>query len=189
MRVVVLNGIEREHEEFARLPEVIANAISGKAFIEFIDLTTRDIRRCQGCFGCWVRTPGKCIVHDDSQQIRHAVINADIVVLLTPVVFGGYSGTLKKMIDKIIPLVLPFFTKYDGEIHHLPRYSKFPSFIGFGYSDTKRPDEFICFRQLVERNAVNVHCPHCESLVVLSSESNEDIQSKFNGVFNRVGGF
>lgn len=171
------------------MPEIIANTISGKAFIDFIDLATRDIRRCRGCFGCWVKTPGECIVNDDSQQIRHAVISADIVVLLTPVVFGGYSGLLKRMIDKIIPLVLPFFTRYDGEIHHLPRYSKFPSFIGFGYSDTRRPDEFICFRQLVERNALNVHCPHCESLVVLSSESDEAIQSEFNGVFNRLGGF
>jgi len=49
-----------------------------------------------GCFGCWNKTPGTCVMKDDSAKIAKAVVNSDLLIFLTPITFGGYSSELKK---------------------------------------------------------------------------------------------
>ena len=29
------------------------------------------IHPCIGCFGCWVKTPGKCVIHDGYKDVRN----------------------------------------------------------------------------------------------------------------------
>ena len=90
-----------------------------------------EIRPCIGCFGCWVQTPGECLIDDAARQIAPAIIGSDLVIYLTPVTFGGYSSELKKALDRCICLILPFFTKIDGEMHHKPRYDRYPGCSGW----------------------------------------------------------
>ena len=33
---------------------------------EYIDLSRLRIANCVGCFGCWTRTPGRCVIRDDA---------------------------------------------------------------------------------------------------------------------------
>jgi multimeric flavodoxin WrbA len=89
------------------------------------NLTLRELDAgyCTGCWSCWVKTPGRCQFDDDSHLVCRAVINSDFVLFASPVLMGYLSSTLKKFMDKLIPLVHPYLTAVHGEAHHLPRYS------------------------------------------------------------------
>ena len=79
------------------------------------------INPCLGCFGCWIKTPGKCIQKDDMEMLLPKLREANISVFATPVYVDGVSGPMKNLMDRIIPLGLPFFELRDGHCRHPPR--------------------------------------------------------------------
>jgi multimeric flavodoxin WrbA len=73
---------------------------------------------CLGCFSCWLKTPGKCIQRDDMEIILPKMGQADVLVLATPVYCDGITGPLKNLMDRSIPLALPFFELREGHCRH-----------------------------------------------------------------------
>jgi hypothetical protein len=134
---------------------------------EVSTLRLRDlaIAPCTGCFMCWVRTPGICVQDDAGRNVAASVIRGDVLVLVTPITFGGYSSELKKAVDRTIPVILPFFERLAGETHHQPRYAEYPSIVAVGIGPAT-PEEERLFRQLVKRHARNMHAPAVEVCVV-----------------------
>ena len=51
-----------------------------------------DIGHCMGEFDCFVKTPGRCRIHDEGQEIERAAHDAELVVLVTPLHYGGYAA-------------------------------------------------------------------------------------------------
>lgn len=33
---------------------------------QYVDVTKEKINPCMGCFGCWTKTPGKCVIRDSA---------------------------------------------------------------------------------------------------------------------------
>ncbi len=46
------------------LPQDAAAELFGKMTDTHIISDDRTIRNCVGCFGCWIKTPGQCIIRD-----------------------------------------------------------------------------------------------------------------------------
>jgi multimeric flavodoxin WrbA len=160
MNILVLNGAaENRNGAFHRKIREVLERESGKRglTVTAFDLDSMEIKPCRGCFGCWVKHPGTCAIRDDEERILKAWVSCDILVWLTPITFGGYSPTLKKALDRIIPISLPFFIRSHGEIHHPPRYSGRKKLLAVG--TLPRPDAGAedIFRNLVGRNAVNLN--------------------------------
>ena len=80
------------------------------------------IRPCIGCFGCWVKTPGQCVIHDGYETNARRLHEAEEVVVCTKWTYGGFSPFVKNVFDRSIGVVLPFFELVDGEMHHQKRY-------------------------------------------------------------------
>ena len=91
-------------------------------------LRDMDIRSCKGCWDCWLRTPGECCIADDSRVVSRDVINSDFVLFASPIIMGFISALLKRAIDRMIPLIHPYFALVQDEFHHRPRYEKYPLF-------------------------------------------------------------
>ena len=91
-----------------------------------LTLRDLDIKFCTGCFGCWVKTPGQCVVEDASHDVCRAVIHSDFLLWAAPLRMGFPDAILKKMMDKSIPLIHPYFVVEHGEAHHRPRYERYP---------------------------------------------------------------
>ena len=80
------------------------------------------IKPCAGCFGCWTKTPGECVIKDGYERMGALIHEAEEVVILTKYTYGGFSSFVKNVIDRSIGFVLPFFEIADGEMHHKARY-------------------------------------------------------------------
>ena len=187
MKAVVLNGSEKGDNALNSVYEIIVDELKGIGWkVDTFILHDTEIASCLGCFGCWVKTPGICVIDDAGRDVAMAVIQSDLAVFLTPVTFGGYSSELKKAVDRLIPLISPFFMKIKGEVHHKPRYERYPSLIVVGVLSHPDEESERIFKTLVSRNAINLHCPAHAGGVVLSSQSPEKIREKIQTLLTKV---
>jgi len=91
------------------------------AEVEFFYTRKLKINPCHGGFICWLKTPGECWQKDDMRMLYPKLREADIYVFGTPVYVDGISGPMKNLLDRIIPLMQPFFELRDGHCRHLVR--------------------------------------------------------------------
>lgn len=81
-------------------------------------------RSCVGCFGCWTKTPGVCVLKDGLQRLGETLARTDELQIVSRCTYGGYSRTVKAIIDRCIPYVHPCFRMLGGEMHHRLRYDR-----------------------------------------------------------------
>ena len=55
-----------------------------------IDLSALNISPCLGCFGCWVKTPGKCVIPDDAHKVYPLIAKSENVIYVTRLFHGSY---------------------------------------------------------------------------------------------------
>jgi multimeric flavodoxin WrbA len=158
-----------------------------RAGAEVRTFTLREIKlaHCIGCFGCWVETPGLCVEADAGREIAKTVSHSQTLILFTPVTFGGYSSELKRMVDRLVPLALPHFTLFHGEVHHNPRYPNPPRLVGIGVQHEANSEEQAIFKALVGRNAINFHAPTYAAEVVRDTDSPETFRQRFENALSR----
>ena len=115
------------------------------------------IKPCTGCFNCWVKNPGNCVIQDDGNEVSRKYIASDHVILASPLIMGFLSSLLKNAMDRNIPLVHPHLEDVDGEVHHKKRYDKYPviSFLLKKESFTDAEDIAIA-TGIFQREAINV---------------------------------
>lgn len=101
-----------------------------------------ELKPCLGCFGCWIRTPGKCVIPgDEGMAFVEAMYRADLVVLAGETPYGSFSVPIKTILDRAIPLLLPFFRKFRGEMHHVPRYTRLPRMLSLSFGDASERED------------------------------------------------
>ena len=129
MRITILNGEPDPGSSFHRYVHELAGQLTASGHqVLTLDLGGLDLKGCSGCFGCWVKTPGRCVKGDDSGRVCRAVVEADLLVAASRVTMGFTSALLKRAADQMIPLVHPYLELEGGEVHHRPRYSSYPGF-------------------------------------------------------------
>jgi len=178
MKAILLNGSKENDKTGERVRAALEAELKTRGWeVEHFALCDQKIGNCAGDFFCFIRTPGVCNVNDDNCTIAEAHANCDLMVYLTPVTFGGYSPTLKRMVDHQIQNISPFFAKVNGETHHARRYKKNPDILVVGWMDTPDKQSETIFRHLVQRNAPNWHSKTWVSDVVLTRQSDDELRA------------
>lgn len=90
--------------------------------IETLNIGSLNIKPCLGCFSCWSKTPGECCIHDDMQGVIDKILWADVVVWSFPLYYFGLPGQLKTLIDRQLPMSLPFMCTETESGGHPSRY-------------------------------------------------------------------
>lgn len=132
MKVTVFSGSHkgREGNTLLMVEEFLKGAEEAGAEIENIILAEKDIRHCMGKFECWLKTPGKCTIRDDMDDLLPRFMASDIVVFAFPVYFENVPSIMKNFIDRLAPVLLPHFEEDNmGEYRHSKRYEKYPKFV------------------------------------------------------------
>jgi len=187
MKIMILDGSNKGDNVINDTRHIIEKFFK-RADHEVNTFILRDlhIAPCCGFFGCWLKTPGICIINDIGREIAKSAVLSDYWVFLTPITFGGYSAQLKKAVDRMAPLMLPYFMKVKGEVHHKPRYGKHYHLIVFG--STKKNDLEIenVFKMLVHRNSVNFHCESAITKIISLNDNSNAIEDEVKEAFGQL---
>lgn len=118
---------------------------------------------------------------DGSRDICREYINSDFVMFASPVIMGFTSALLKKAHDKLIPLIHPYFEIVRNEVHHLPRYSKYPmmGLLLEKHKDTDEKDIKI-ISDIYRRDAINFKTSFC--FAKLTSDPVEEVANEINSI-------
>ena len=59
--------------------------------VKYIDLSSLKIAHCVGCFGCWTKTPGRCVIRDDATKVYPCIAESDTLLYVSHIRYGGYD--------------------------------------------------------------------------------------------------
>ncbi len=113
------------------------------------------IRPCVGCFGCWIKSPGQCVIRDRYADIGGMLGHCDELVLISRCRYGGFSPFVKNVLDRSISYILPYFCIRNQEMHHSMRYAHPFRVRAYFYAEGIAEEDKALARSLIEANAVN----------------------------------
>lgn len=113
---------------------------------------------CLGCFCCWLKTPGTCVLKDGLQHLGAAIAHSGELILVSRSCYGGFSPEVKRALDRSISDSLPFFTYRGGKLHHILRYHRAPALTVCFYGPMTGFERETAER-MAQANRVNMGAP------------------------------
>lgn len=101
-KVLILSGSPRKNGNSDILCDEFAHGATDSGHIvEKIRIAEKQIGYCRACYACR-STGGKCIIDDDMAELMNKIIEADVLVLASPVYFYSIDAQLKAVIDRTV---------------------------------------------------------------------------------------
>ena len=142
---------------------------------DLIDLSELNITNCVGCFSCWVKTPGKCIIRDDAIKVYPKIAYSDKIIYVSKIKYGGYDTIMKTMLERSIPVQQAFIRLLHGETHHVQRNVALKHAVIIGYGNISDEEKNI-FKQLIKRNAKNMCFESYQIIFVKENELEQTVR-------------
>lgn len=110
---------------------------------------------CIGCFSCWIKHPKKCIYKDKYSNLVDMLSKAEELIVISKNRYGCYSNNVKRVIERLIGYVLPYFRIKDKTLRHVPRYNTTLKITTMFYGNIDDNDK-KCLLNLVKANSINL---------------------------------
>jgi multimeric flavodoxin WrbA len=111
VQIIAFNSSPRDNRTSKTelvLQAFLNGARRGGAAAETLYLRQYRINHCLGDFGCWFKTPGRCVQQDDMSRLLFPhLLEADLAVLATPLYHYNMNACMKAFIERTLPLVPP----------------------------------------------------------------------------------
>lgn len=118
MKIIAVNGSPRKNNNTAIL---LKNALEGAAAqgaeTEMINLYDLNFKGCVSCFACkrkGGKSYGKCAYKDDLSEVLEKILNADALVLGSPIYFESVTGEMRSFLERLMFPVLTYTEGYKG---------------------------------------------------------------------------
>ncbi len=99
MKILALSGSPRENGNTDQyLNMVLSECAAAGVETELIRVFDLNIKGCYGCYGC-VQAK-RCVHRDDFQTVFDKIVEADVLLLGSPVYHGSISAELKAVLDR-----------------------------------------------------------------------------------------
>lgn len=116
MRLLILNGSPKSgRSNTMNITRAFIDSFPKGTEVEQIDLYKKEIKPCLGCFSCWSKTPGECIIKDDMQEIYEKIKASDIIIESFPLYFFGMPSVMKCLTDRCLPFMLHYMGNQTGD--------------------------------------------------------------------------
>lgn len=125
MKFLAFNGSPRAKRSNTDriLQPFLEGARQAGAETETLYLRRMNINPCQGCFNCWLKTPGRCVQRDDMDEVMEKILAADVLIFATPLYDFTMTAYMKALVERLLPLAEPWFIEDEhGRTSHPPRY-------------------------------------------------------------------
>ena len=111
---------------------------------------------CIGCFSCWIKHPKKCIYKDEFSEITEKLRKSNELIIISESKYGCYSTNIKRVLERCIGYILPYFCIRDNMVHHKERYNSKITFNSIFYGDIDEGDK-KCLDSLVKATSINLN--------------------------------
>lgn len=155
MEATIINGCDKDSDFIkATVTACQTNLNSVNINDVWFNLCKIQPKPCIGGDICQIKNPGICTIDDGVNGILKQYINSDIVIIITPVMFGCSNSITKNFIDRTQPLFLPYQVIHKHKSSMKKRYSKYPNVLVIGIAE-KCSDECIeTFKQSIENSSL-----------------------------------
>lgn len=100
-KVLVLSASPRIHGNSDLLCDEFAKGAKEAGHdVEKILVAEKSIGYCRACYAC--KANGECVIKDDMASVLQKMIDADVIVLASPVYFYSVDAQLKALIDRTV---------------------------------------------------------------------------------------
>ena len=156
MRVLVLNGSPKKKSDTFRLTEAFLKGLNREETneVDVINVIDKNIAPCRGCFGCWAKMDGHCVIEDDQNDILDLYTKADLIIWSFPLYCYAMPSHLKAVLDRTIPLVkMKMVQEADGTVRHeaLADFSKMHTLVICGCGVPDWDGNFDALRTMCDR--------------------------------------
>lgn len=105
-KVIILNSSPRKNFNTAKLlKEAQRGAESTGAEVEYFNLYDYNFLGCRSCFACQRKgstTEGVCAIKDDIKPILEKCINADAIIIGSPIYFSYPTGVFRSFAERLL---------------------------------------------------------------------------------------
>lgn len=108
MKTIIINGSPRKEGNTVQMCKAFAEGVRTQrcdASVEIVNLYDYDFKGCRSCFACKLKgaaTYGRCAVKDALTPILEKALQADILVLASPVYLMDVSGEYKSFLERLL---------------------------------------------------------------------------------------
>lgn len=101
MKVLIISSSPRKNGNSEVLCEQFAKGANEAGHkVEMVTLRDKTVSPCKACYAC--RETHACAIKDDMADIFLKLVEADVIVLSSPVYFYSVSAQMKVMIDRCL---------------------------------------------------------------------------------------
>ncbi len=115
------------------------------------------VKHCIGCFGCWIKTPGECVIKDGFDRTGCDMGKCEELIMISECLYGGFSSFVKKVQDRAISYVRGDFDIVNNEMRHRRRYRNRIKLSAYFYGEDITEEEKITAENIVRANAKNFY--------------------------------
>ena len=100
MNILILSGSPHTDGNTRLLVDAFVQGIGNRHNVEIVNICDYNINPCRGCNACFADGKHDCVQNDDMPLVYEKAMNADLLVVASPVFFYGISAQLKAAIDR-----------------------------------------------------------------------------------------
>ncbi|MGL5692638.1 MAG: flavodoxin family protein [Peptostreptococcaceae bacterium] len=178
MKICLFNGMYENND----IEEFLIRHID-KHEINHLKIREMNIEHCKACGAC--SKLKKCVQKDDGFKIIEGYKDSDIIIFLTPIIYGAYSKELKKAIDRTMPIGDSKLLVKDGYMTHRVIYNN-KKIIVIGVLEKEDHDAEVSFGELVKANYYNMDWKSYSKEIIYTELSDNEINDKIESALKEM---